>query len=152
LIIKAFLKMPHKRLIIASGGTELKKLQKLAKNASNIHFTGWLDDAQLTDLLGHAIATLYLPTDEDFGMSPIESMAAGKPVIGVAEGGLLETIIPEQTGILLPPPLTLEAICEAVEAMTPHHALSMRKNCEAQAQRFRIEVFSKKMRQLLSNK
>jgi glycosyltransferase involved in cell wall biosynthesis len=35
---------------------------------------------------------VYIPVDEDFGMSPVESMAAGKPVIGVQEGGLWETV------------------------------------------------------------
>lgn len=35
------------------------------------------------------------PMDEEFGMSPVEAMAAGKPVIGVAVGGLLETVVPE---------------------------------------------------------
>lgn len=40
--------------------------------------------------------------DEDFGMSPVESMACGTPVIGVADGGLKETIVHEKTGVLLP--------------------------------------------------
>jgi glycosyltransferase involved in cell wall biosynthesis len=48
------------------------------------------------------MATLYVPHAEDFGMSPVESMSAGKPVIGVAEGGLLETMIHGETGILIP--------------------------------------------------
>ncbi len=146
LIIKAFLKMPQKRLIVASGGEEFQRLQRLAKNASNIHLTGWLDETQLAALVGNAIATLYLPKDEDFGMSPLESMAAGKPVIGVAEGGLLETMIPEQTGLLLESQPSIEAICQAVESMTPQRALKMREACQAQAQRFRTEVFLDKMK------
>ena len=68
-------------------------------------------------------------------------MAAGKPVIGVAEGGLLETVIPGETGALLRPPLSVVEICRAVEFMTPLRALSMRVACEKQAQRFRTEVF-----------
>ncbi|HDN26011.1 MAG TPA: glycosyltransferase family 4 protein [Thioploca sp.] len=147
LIIQAFLKMPQKRLIVASGGEELQRLQRLANNAPHIRFTNWLDDTQLAALVGNAIATLYLPKDEDFGMSPLESMAAGKPVIGVAEGGLLETVIAEKTGILLEPPLSTAAICEAVEMMTPRRALMMRRDCEMQAQRFRVEVFLEQMRQ-----
>jgi len=149
LIIQAFLKMPDKRLIITSGGSEQQQLQKLAKNAPHIQFTGWLDDAQLADLVGHAIATVYLPKNEDFGMSPLESMAAGKPVIGVAEGGLLETIVPDETGILLEPSLNLDAICQAVEMITPQKALNMRWACEEQAQRFRIDVFMEKMRRII---
>lgn len=149
LIIQAFLRMPDKRLIVTSGGEELQRLQKLAKNASHIHLTGWLENKQLADLVGNAIATLYLPKEEDFGMSPLESMAAGKPVIGVAEGGLLETIIPEKTGILLEPSLSIEAICEAVRMMTSAQALSMRSACEGQARHFLKEVFLEKMRQIV---
>ena len=43
-------------------------------------------------LIGQCIATIYIPDHEDFGMTPVESMATGKPVIGVQEGGVLETI------------------------------------------------------------
>ncbi len=149
LIIKAFLKMPQKRLIVASGGEEFKRLQRLARNSANICLTGWVDETHLAGLVGNAIATLYLPKDEDFGMSPLESMAAGKPVIGVAEGGLLETVIPEETGRLLDSPPSIEAICQAVEWMTPQRALKMRGACEAQGRRFRTEVFLDRMRQIV---
>ncbi|MCK5719343.1 MAG: glycosyltransferase [Thiomargarita sp.] len=149
LIIKAFLKMPHKHLIITSGGSELKSLQKLANNASNIQFTNWLNDSQLFKLIGQAIATIYLPKDEDFGMSPVESMAAGKPVIGVAEGGLLETIIPKQTGILLKALFNIEDICQAVEIMTPNRAVEMRKSCEKQAQKFQTKLFLDNIRNVI---
>jgi glycosyltransferase involved in cell wall biosynthesis len=148
-IIRAFLKMPDKRLIVVSGGAQLPYLQRLAQQASHIHFTGWVSDAQLATLLGNAIATLYLPKDEDFGMSPVESMAAGKPVIGVAEGGLLETIIPGETGLLVATPLNVESICEAVNTVTPQRALSMRRACEKRAYHFRSEVFLEKMKDLL---
>jgi len=149
LIVQAFLKMPQKKLLVMSGGPEFSKLRRLANGAKHIHFTDWVEETTLAQLLGNSIATLYLPKEEDFGMSPVESMAAGKPVIGIAQGGLLETLIPGETGILLPPPLTVEAICEAVEIMTPQTALRMREACEKQAQLFKTEIFFEKMRILL---
>ncbi len=149
LIIQAFLKMPDKRLIITSGGKDLQRLQKQAKNAPHIHFTNWVDETQLATLVGNAIATIYLPKDEDFGMSPLESMAAGKPVIGVVEGGLLETIIPYQTGLLLEPSLNTQAICQAVKMMTPQKALNMQKACETQAQRFQIKLFIRNIQRII---
>lgn len=149
LIIEAFRRMPDKRLVVASGGSELTRLQRIAEGAGNIHFTGWTDEPQLQKLIGHAIATLYLPKDEDFGMSPVESIAAGKPVIGVAEGGLLETVVDGETGLLIPANPQPEDIIQAVQAMTPQHALQMRRACEARAQLFARDIFLDKMRQIL---
>jgi len=151
-IVNAFLKMPDKKLIVASGGTELKKLQRLANNAHNIQFTNWTDEITLQKLIGQAIATIYLPKDEDFGMSPLESQAAGKPVIGVAEGGLVETILPEKTGLLLPPDFSIDNICQAVNKMTPTYAASLRENCQQQAQKFDTALFLEKMQAVISGK
>jgi glycosyltransferase involved in cell wall biosynthesis len=150
-VVRAFLKMPHETLIVASGGPELKRLQSLARGAANIVFTNWLSENKIHELIGKAIATIYVPRDEDFGMSPVESMAAGKPVIGVAEGGLLETIIDGETGILIPPELSLEQICEAVSKMTLKKALSMRSACEERAMVFSKEIFIEKMKGIIKD-
>ena len=109
-------------------------------------FAGWTSDAELLDLIGNAIATIYVPMDEDFGMSPVESMAAGKPVIGVAEGGLVETIVEGETGTLLPPGFGPQAIVEAVTALTPQRALEMRAACTARAAQFDEKAFVAGMR------
>jgi len=97
-IVRAFKRLPHKKLVVASGGSELEKLVQLADGASNIHFTNWLDENHYRQLLGECLATVYLPQDEDFGMSPVESMAAGKPVFCSDHGGLQETVINGETG------------------------------------------------------
>lgn len=150
LIIQAFLQMPDKKLVIASGGSDLPRLQHLAANAPNIYFTGWLSEREWQHYLGYAIATLYLPIAEDFGMSPVESMAAGKPVIGVAEGGLLETILPEKTGILLEPSVQINDIIQAVNRVTPAWALQARVMCEQQARCFSTAVFIQKLRTIFA--
>ncbi len=151
LVIKAFLKMPHKNLIVASGGTEFRHLRKLANHARNIEFTGWVSNQKLANLVGNSIATIYLPKDEDFGMSPVESMAAGKPVIGVREGGLLETVISGKTGLLVNAMLSVDNICEAVDTLDPQMALGMRYACEARAKLFDRENFLKKIRRVIFN-
>lgn len=148
-IVQAFLQMPDKKLIVASGGSQLKRLQKIANHANNIQFTGWISESRLRQLLGEAIATIYLPQQEDFGMSPVESMAAGKPVIAVAEGGLLETVVPEQTGILLPADFTEQTLIQAVRALTPSKAAKMRFACENRAQQFSSRLFLQKMQALI---
>jgi glycosyltransferase involved in cell wall biosynthesis len=148
-LIKAFKKMPDQRLIVTSGGSQFVSLQRLAGDAPNITFTGWLDDATLRQLIGNAIATLYVAKDEDFGMSPVESMAAGKPVIGAAEGGLLETVLNEETGLLISLDLSVEGIIEAIRILNSPRALTMRSACELHARRFSRKNFLEKMRSVL---
>lgn len=150
LLIDAFRRLRHHRLVVASGGSEAARLQARAAGAPNIEFVGWTSPAELRRLVGHCLATIYIPRDEDFGMSPVESMAAGKPVIGVAEGGLLETVVDGRTGRLLPAEPSIEAICEAVQALTPAVALTMRAACEARAQRFATARFVAEMRAVVA--
>lgn len=149
-IVRAFLDMPDQHLVVASGGSQERQLQKMAGHAPNIRFTGWVSDRELADLMGHARASIYVAEDEDFGMSPVESMAAGKPVIGVAEGGLLETVKEGETGVLLRPDFTAADIRDAVTQMTGPRALSMRPACEAMAGRFSRDRFVKEMRHLMA--
>jgi len=148
-IVEAFLGMPDKQLVVVSGGSELERVAAMTRGHENIRILGWVDQDTLRRLTGTCIATIYIPRDEDFGISPVESMAAGKPVIGVAEGGLLETVLENRTGILLPANPTARQVAEAVAAMTPEKALSMRGACEAQARRFDEAVFRRKMRQVV---
>ena len=151
LIVKAFGQMPDKRLVIASTGPEMEKLKKLAEGKNNITFLGPVDDLQLRDLLGKSIASIYIPRDEDFGISPVESLAAGKPVLGVAEGGLLETLAHEETGLLIPANPTPEDLIAAVHEMDSKRALGMRHACEQRAGQFSREIFLDKMRKLIES-
>ena len=148
-IVQAFILMPDKKLVVCSGGTERRRLQRLATGANNIIFTDWCSEDDLTALVGKALATIYIPRDEDFGLSPLESMAAGKPVIGCREGGLVETIIPDATGLLLPADPAVELLCEAVETLTKPYALSMRSACEQRAGLFTQQRFLSEMTKLL---
>ncbi len=146
-LVDAFSQMPGKKLVIASGGSQETELRSRAAGLDNIRFTGWQSKAALRELVGRCRATLYLPRDEDFGMSPVESMAAGKPVIGVAEGGLLETVADGRTGILIPPAnletgeSATEAIINAVQVMSRETARAMQAECEQRAQRFNVATF-----------
>jgi len=172
LIVRAFKEMPDKRLIVVSGGVDLSKIQRMTEKAQNIDVLGWVDDEKLCDLMGRCIATIYIPRDEDFGISPVESMAAGKPVIGVQEGGLLETVggrrsgvgsqrsegvgrsglLITDCGVLVPKEPEVEHVIKAVEWMTPKRALSMRRGCEERAKRFDTDVFVQKMRDVIEGK
>ncbi len=148
-IVRAFQKMPDKKLIISSGGDDLENIKKLAEGYSNISVIGWVSNTELRTLIGNCIASLYLPIDEDFGMVPLESMSAGKPCIGVDEGGLKETIIHNKTGILLPKDYTTEDIINAVKQLTPEKTLSMTEACIRRAAEFSTEGFIEKMKEII---
>lgn len=148
-IVDTFLQMPDKKLIIASDGPEFIKLKQQIGNAQNIILLGKVNEQKLLELISNCIATIYIPKDEDFGMSPVESMAAGKPVLGVAEGGLLESILDKETGILLPPDPSVEMIIEGIHHLTPQRTLEMKENCEQQAQQFSVERFLSNMKRIL---
>ncbi len=150
LLIEAFRHLPRHRLRIASGGSDERRLRRLAAGADNIRFTGWLDAGALRDQVGNCIATLYIAEDEDFGMSPVESMAAGKPVIGVAEGGLLETVIDGTTGLLIAPRPDPDKIVHAVRALSAERASTMREACERRALDFTKAAFAEQMRQAVA--
>lgn len=148
-IIRAFNRLPHKKLVVASGGEQTKHLRQLAKDNPNIRFSGWLSDQTLRDLMGQCIATIYIPTDEDFGMSPVESMSAGKPVICSDHGGLLESVNHQETGWYVSDDDLSEQLVETIEQLDARQAARMRQACEARAQQFDTTVFLQKIKEFL---
>ncbi len=78
-----------RRLVIAGSGPDYKKLRSSA--APNVEFTGRVSDTELRALYAGCRAFL-MPGEEDFGISPVEALASGKPVIALGHGGALETV------------------------------------------------------------
>ena len=149
-IVRAFQKMPDKKLVVASAGDDFENVKNLAAGFENIKILGWQSDDELKELVGRCIATLYVPIDEDFGMTPLEGMSAGKPCVGVFDGGLKETIIDRLTGKFIPADYKIEDIIKAVEWLTPEQALRMRTDCEQQAEKFNEEKFIEKIKQIIT--
>lgn len=82
-------------LVIFGDGPELVHLKKRAR--SNITFVGRISDEEKYMLLRGAIAFIH-PQVEDLGITPLESMAVGTPVLAYGVGGVTETVIPGVTG------------------------------------------------------
>ncbi|MFH1286933.1 MAG: glycosyltransferase [Candidatus Magasanikbacteria bacterium] len=95
LIIQVFNRLGWS-LKIFGEGSEMGVLQKTA--SPNIEFLGKISDEEKKDLMAHAKAFIH-PQVEDLGITPIESMAAGRPVIAYPVGGASETVIPGKTGV-----------------------------------------------------
>ena len=82
-------------LKIIGEGKFYKELKKKSKN--NIEFLGFLPEKDLLNLYGKCRAFVVTAENEDFGLTPVEAMASGKPVIAVNKGGFKETVINGQT-------------------------------------------------------
>jgi glycosyltransferase involved in cell wall biosynthesis len=139
--IRAFLRLPDQRLLVTSDGPEAGRLRRLAAGAANIQFTDTVDESRRLDLLAHCRATLCLSRDEDFGMAAVESMAAGKPVIAIAEGGFAETVLNGETGIWLLSDAGPEDVVKAVTAMDERTAGRMSETCRERARLYATPRF-----------
>jgi glycosyltransferase involved in cell wall biosynthesis len=79
-------------------------LAKLAASGGgDVQLVGSLSDVEVRDFYRRASAVL-LPGEEDFGIVPVEAQACGTPVIALARGGALETVVDGVTGVLVGEP------------------------------------------------
>ncbi len=90
LAVDAFTAMPDKKLIVVGDGPEMAKLK--TKAGPNIEFPGFQPPENVAEYLGNAKAFIF-PSEEDFGIVPVEAQATGTPVIAFGSGGALETVI-----------------------------------------------------------
>ena len=150
-IVEAFTKMPDKKLIVIywENDPQRNKIFEIAKWFLNIQFITLPWNIWFTDYIGNCIATIYIPVDEDFWMSPVESMSAWKPVLWVNEWWLRETIIDKKTWILINDWTDIDQIIEAVNILTPEFCLSMKNDCEKRANDFCLDNFDVKLRDLV---
>ena len=96
LVIRACAKA-QKKLKIIGDGSYRSELQKIA-DTRYIEFLGRLDDKNMIKYIRKSKALIF-PTNEDFGLTPIEAQACGKSVIALCVGGVLETVKNKKTGL-----------------------------------------------------
>jgi glycosyltransferase involved in cell wall biosynthesis len=134
LAIEAF-NRTGRTLIIAGDGRDRSRLA--ARAGPNIKFVGRVSDQERLDLMAHCRAFVF-PGEEDFGITPLEANAAGRPVIAYAGGGALDTVVDGMNGILFHTP-TVEALTEALERFEPSDFDS--EMVRSHAERFDTRVF-----------
>jgi glycosyltransferase involved in cell wall biosynthesis len=141
LLVRAFARMPHRRLKIVGEGPEARKLAAIAP--PNVEILGYQPTAMVRELLAGARAYLFAGI-EDFGITPVEAQAAGVPVIAYRGGGLMETVIGldqlNPTGVFFDTQ-SEAAVIGAVEAFEANAPLITPANCVANAARFSEERF-----------
>jgi glycosyltransferase involved in cell wall biosynthesis len=141
LIVEAFAKMPHRRLVVIGDGPDAAKVR--ARKAPNVSFLGYQRHEVLCDHMQRACAFVFA-AEEDFGITPLEAQACGTPVIAYGQGGALETVRGlddvTPTGVFFEQQ-SVEAICAAVQRFEDHQSMISPENCRENAIRFSPERF-----------
>jgi glycosyltransferase involved in cell wall biosynthesis len=103
-------------LVIIGGGRDLERLKRMA--GPTIRFLGKLSDKEVIHYYTHCRAFIF-PGEEDFGITPLEAQACGRPVIAYGAGGALATIIDGITGIFFHEQ-TVKSLMTALASFNEH--------------------------------
>ena len=133
-----------RRLIVAGAGPEYRRLKSAA--GSNITFLGHVPDADLGELYARSRA-LVMPGEEDFGLTPVEALASGKPVIALGRGGALESV-PAFGGVFYKE-ASDECLEIAIERFEDIEANFRPSALQAHARRFSPAEFASRMAPIL---
>jgi len=133
-------------LVIAGGGRDAARLEKLAK--PNVQFLGRVPDADLPDLMARCKAFVF-PGREDFGITPVEAQASGRPVIALGAGGVLDTVIDGESGVLFEEQ-TIESFSAAIKRFNTlqFDSAAIRRHAET----FSTETFKHKLTTFIEEK
>ena len=138
------LKLPLKVFgrAFAGYGEELKQMA-----GPTVEFLGEVTDEEKAKLLAGCRAYIFPAEEEDFGISPVEAMAAGRPVIALRQGGVLETVVEGKTGDFFDKP-TVESLIKVLKDFNPKKYKA--EDCRAQAKRFSKERFKKEIKEFVN--
>ena len=115
----------------SSWGRAPRSARLRALAGPTVEFLGWRDDDDVARLYARCRALVFPPL-EDFGITPLEAMAAGRPVIALGQGGALETVVPPGGA---EPPTGLFFARQTVEGVIGRHASASRRTPAASSRR-----------------
>ena len=131
-----------RQLVVVGEGPERARLEAMA--GPTVRFLGHVDRPTLVDLFERCHAYL-VPGVEDFGIAPVEAMAAGRPVVALRAGGVRETVVDGETGVLFDEP-TVESLVEAIELVD--RTMWDRAFIRTRAEGFDLTVFLRRWQEL----
>ena len=133
-------------LIIIGDGPDREKLEKMAKE--NIKFLGRQSDQIIKEHYSKCKAFIF-PGEEDFGITPLEAMASGRPVIAYRKGGALETVVEGKTGVFFDEQ-TEESLKEVI--LKFDRQKFSKEEIRKHAELFDEEIFKKKIDSFVNEK
>ncbi len=126
--------------------TGYKSISK--KASSKVEFLGHVSDEELVKLYSNAKAFLALAQDEDFGITPVEAMLCGTPVVAFYGGGYKESVVDGKTGVFFRE-YNLKSL---IEAISKFEKLKLSAEaCRKHAEKFSSEVFDRKIKEFVKN-
>jgi glycosyltransferase involved in cell wall biosynthesis len=142
-----------KRLLIVGDGQGTRDLKKRA--GKTIEFLGWRGDEKIRECYQGCRALIF-PGKEDFGITPVEAQACGKPVIAYGDGGVLETVRPfprerQPTGVFFDQP-TAQSLIEAVGLFERNRDRFDPQEIRTHALQFHREKFREKIQSFVEEK
>ena len=131
-----------RELVVVGDGPERARLEAAA--GPTVTFLGWVDRPRLVDLFTRCHAYL-VPGIEDFGIAPVEAMAAGKPVVSIRAGGPRDTVLDGVTGVFF----EHQEAADLAEAIRRVDVLTFDPRViRAHAATFDVSVFRRRWREL----
>ncbi len=146
LIIKTFEKL---KLSLKVFGRSFGGLNVSISKYPNIEMLGEISDEEKHELMKNAKAFIFASEDEDFGITPVEAMSVGMPVIAYRSGGVIESVVEDKTGIFFDE-LSVESLSKAIKQFNSSKINS--EDCMTQAQKFSKERFKKEIKEFVEKK
>ena len=134
-------------LVIIGDGQDRKRLENMAEK--NIKFLGFQNKEKLAEYYQNCQAFIF-PGEDDFGITAIEAMSYGKPVLAFRKGGLLETMIEGETGEFFDDAIP-EILADGVRRLKNNYAKYNSEKIKNQANKFSRENFEEKIKQFVLN-
>lgn len=144
LAVQAFNKVGRK-LVIIGDGAQRKMLESMAK--PNIEFLGRKPDSVVREYMQNCRALIF-PGEEDFGITPVEAMAAGKPVLAYGMGGVLESVQAGKSGEFFSE-LNEKSLLDALTRLMVNERHYDYKYIRQIAEKFDESIFEEKIRQAI---
>jgi len=128
-----------RRLVVIGDGPVLQRLPARLRNNPKIQFLGRQSDEAVQDHYRRCRALLFCG-QEDFGIVPVEAMAAGRPVIAYGHGGATESVVDGKSGLFFPDQ-TADAVVSAIRQFEQNETMFDPKAIQKHADRFSIQRF-----------